>query len=153
MISVDWATLAGPQPFYEIAAANTKPVGYLAADFISYLVDIFDASSLEDFHPVGFSLGGQVVGHLGYRLNGTLPRITGLDPAGPLFHTVPPNERLDKSDADFVDVVHTAGLWIGTDETVGHVDFYPNGGHAPQPGCHDDIGLGCSHQRAPVTFA
>ena len=38
--------------------------------------------------------------------------------SGFLFHTVPPSERLDKTDAQFVDVVHTAGLWIGTDEVV-----------------------------------
>ena len=118
VISVDWGSLAGPSPFYEIAAKNTKPVGYLAADLITYLVETFESLTYDDFHPIGFSLGGQVVGHLGYHLNGTLARITGLDPAGPLFHTVPPSERLHKMDAKFVDVVHAAGLWIGTDEPV-----------------------------------
>ena len=36
---------------------------------------------------------------------------------------------------------------------VGQVDFYPNGGEAPQPGCEneDPFGLGCSHARAPVS--
>ena len=38
--------------------------------------------------------------------------------SGFLFHTVPPSERLDRSDAAFVDVLHTAGLWIGSDEVV-----------------------------------
>ena len=38
--------------------------------------------------------------------------------AGFLFHTVPPSERLDRSDAHFVDVLHSAGLWIGSDEVV-----------------------------------
>ena len=34
---------------------------------------------------------------------------------------------------------------------VGHVDFYPNDGKAPQPGCNGEpIGLDCSHQRAHV---
>ena len=34
---------------------------------------------------------------------------------------------------------------------VGHVDFYPNSGMAPQPGCKGEpIGLDCSHQRANV---
>ena len=37
-------------------------------------------------HPVGMSLGAHVVGHLGYRLNGSLARITGLDPAGYTSH-------------------------------------------------------------------
>ena len=39
--------------------------------------------------------------------------------SGFLFHTVPPSERLDKTDAVFVDVLHSAGLWIGSDEVVG----------------------------------
>ena len=127
-----------------------------------------------------------MAGHLGYKLQGKLPRITGLDPAGFLFHNVPHrqvkflvqyltttwhlhkfqlnlhfvlamrrplkgidlvgelnntsfegcatwwpfyvlnlilvshpySERLDPSDALFVDVIHSAGLWIGMDEAV-----------------------------------
>jgi hypothetical protein len=37
-------------------------------------------------------------------------------------------DRLDASDAQFVDVVHTAGKWVGNDDILGHVDFYPNDG-------------------------
>ena len=55
---------------------------------------------------------------MGYRLSGRLSRITGLDPAGFLFHNVPASERLDPSDASFVDIIHSAGLWIGMDEAV-----------------------------------
>ena len=35
---------------------------------------------------------------------------------------------------------------------VGHIDFYPNNGQAPQPGCENEEpwGMGCSHERAPV---
>ena len=32
---------------------------------------------MSSVHPVGFSLGAQVAGHLGYKLNGKLSRITG----------------------------------------------------------------------------
>ena len=64
--------------------------------------------------------------------------ITGLDPAGPLHINVNPAFRLDKSDADKVDVIHTDTERAGTkrEETVGHIDFFPNGGDK-QPGCLD----------------
>ena len=37
---------------------------------------------------------------------------------GFLWHTAPPEEKLSPDDAQFVDVIHSAGLWIGTDEKV-----------------------------------
>ena len=43
-------------------------------------------------------------------------------------------KRLSKSSAEFVDVVHTTGKMVSIHEPLGHVDFYPNGGSAPQPG-------------------
>jgi len=40
---------------------------------------------------------------------------------------------LNPSCADLVDVIHTDSL-LGLFTAVGHIDFYPNGGHN-QPGC------------------
>lgn len=67
----------------------------------------------------------------------------GLDPAGPLFEGYDVSVRLDKSDANYVDVVHSNGEAIyvggfGISEPIGHVDFYPNGGRA-QRGCSSFI--------------
>lgn len=43
---------------------------------------------------------------------GRVARITGLDPALPLFEGLPIDQRLDASDAEFVDVIHTdAGIF------------------------------------------
>ena len=81
VISVDWELLAGPSPYYFLASDNVIPVGFRIGAFVTFLVDNFGCS-LDDFHPTGFSLGGQVVGNVGHALNGELPRITGLDPAG-----------------------------------------------------------------------
>ena len=61
---------------------------------------------------------------------------SGLDPALPGFQLGKgPNDRLDPTDANFVDVIHTAAGILGISITAGHVDFYPNGGTPFQPGC------------------
>jgi hypothetical protein len=62
-----------------------------------------------------------------------------MDPASPNFESQNATVRVDKTDAKFVDVIHTNGDSIFTGSVgmftaVGHVDFYPNGGKQ-QPGC------------------
>jgi len=154
VISVDWRWLAGPVPWYGIAVANARKVGARAGQLLSFLKENVQLN-YDDVHVLGFSLGGQLVAFIGQELNGVLPRITGLDPAGFLYHTAPADEKLTPDDAQFVDVIHSGGLWIGTDEPVGHIDFYPNHGQAPQPGCENEEpwGFGCSHERAPTFFS
>lgn len=61
-------------------------------------------------------------------------RITALDPAFPGFHRKD-IKSLNRDDADFVDVIHTDGGYFGEPGPTGTVDFFPNSGHAPQPGC------------------
>ena len=53
---------------------------------------------------------------------------TGLDPAGPMFARYHVDVRLDPTDADFVDAIHTDSNMFGLSATAGHIDFYPNGG-------------------------
>lgn len=48
--------------------------------------------------------------------------------------------RLDSTDAQFVDVMHTCGGLYSYFEPCGDVDFYPNRGHYNQPGCVIDFG-------------
>ena len=68
--------------------------------------------------------------------------MTGLDAAAPLFEHEDLDVRLDESDAEFVDGIHTStkkvaiATGIGMMKQVGHVDFYVNGG-PKQPGCLD----------------
>ena len=62
-----------------------------------------------------------------------------MDPAGPLFEAQDPRARLDESDAQFVDVIHSNGEQLilgglGSWQPMGDVDFYPNGGKM-QSGC------------------
>jgi len=66
-----------------------------------------------------------------------------LDPAGVLF--TEPTDRVSKEDTDLLDVIHTCGKYLGLAETIGHIDFYPNGGTPAQPGCNFDwSGEDCS---------
>ncbi|XP_023366013.1 endothelial lipase [Otolemur garnettii] len=126
-----------------------------------------DDFSLENVHLIGYSLGAHVAGYAGNFVKGTVGRITGLDPAGPMFEGVDIHKRLSPDDADFVDVLHTYtrsfGLSIGIQMPVGHIDIYPNGGDF-QPGCglNDVLGsiaygtitevMKCEHERAVHLF-
>jgi hypothetical protein len=60
--------------------------------------------------------------------------VSGLDPAMPFFVTFNRDQKLDASDAAFVDVIHTNAFVQGKIEASGDVDFYVNGG-ITQPGC------------------
>lgn len=62
--------------------------------------------------------------------------LTGLDPARPAFEDcIGPENHLDRTDAEFVDIIHSCAGFLGFKNPIGHVDFYPNGGSPPQPGC------------------
>ncbi|XP_076546775.1 endothelial lipase isoform X2 [Osmia lignaria lignaria] len=136
VIVVGWGILAAD--IYPLAANNTRRVGEFLGDFLEFLNH---ESNLEykDVHISGHSLGSHVAGFAGAYLDGRIGRITGLDPASPLFETisgiVDPEFRLDPTDAQFVDVIHTSGPAFGFLAPLGHADFYPNNGTFPQPGC------------------
>ncbi|KAG8182873.1 hypothetical protein JTE90_024616 [Oedothorax gibbosus] len=162
VIVVDWSF--GNFIPYTKAAANTEPVGEEIARLLISLIEQYGAKP-EKFHLIGHSLGSHVAGYVGERVKG-LKRISGLDPATYLFKNVHPKSKLDKRDAEFVDVIHTDGGGIGIKEPVGHVDFYPNGGEI-QTGCTASNSLRallehgvvegarnviCSHMRAPYLF-
>ncbi|KAL4236540.1 hypothetical protein ACF0H5_004925 [Mactra antiquata] len=134
VIAVDWQH--GADLPYEQATANTRVVGAQIARLVQ--VSGADANTV---HIIGHSLGAHVAGYAGERLS-HLGRISGLDPASPYFENMDIQVRLDPSDADFVDVIHTddgglKNLGFGCTQELGHVDFYPNGGQK-QPGCAGD---------------
>lgn len=169
VIVVDWekgATL----PNYVQAAGNTRLVGHRIACLIRLISAKYGLSG-NSYHLIGFSLGAHVAGFAGMEIRNStnedslwIDRITGLDPASPLFEGYEANDRLDPSDAQFVDVIHSNGDGVlrggfGSLQPMGHVDFYPNGGRV-QVGCNSvllsaisDIIYGkwqslCNHRRA-----
>lgn len=104
---------------------------------------------VQNIHLVGHSLGAHIGGFAGKAFQiiepgKILPRITGMDPAGPCFFRSESDMRLDSGDAAFVDVIHTNIGVYGINKTIGHVDFYPNNGGLRQPGCLESV---CSHNR------
>lgn len=84
----------------------------------------------------GRAYGSESILLLTYVLSRNVALRAGLDPAGPGFEYVAlRTDRLDFTDAEFVDVIHTASGTAGYSKSIGTVDFYPNGGQPPQPGC------------------
>lgn len=71
---------------------------------------------------VGHSLGSHIAGVAGKqvkRLTGRqIGRIMALDPAGPCFGGSA-DGRIDRGDADYVEVIHTNGGALGLKEPVG----------------------------------
>ena len=173
---------------YANQAVNTIVVGRQTAFLLFRLVTEGKVKA-QNIHIIGHSLGAQIAHFAGsyytelverlrsnqlpddvmskvevYEIPSKVGRITGLDPAAPLFDGYP-GSYLNKEDASFVDVIHTSIVPgngelrpviitdppLGTRQSVAHVDFYPNGGFAPQPEClklNELHNVACSHNRA-----
>ncbi|XP_033334506.2 pancreatic triacylglycerol lipase [Megalopta genalis] len=147
IIAIDYRQLADNENYFvDVEHVND------AGSAIANALDILVARGLNpnNIHIIGHSLGGQVAAFVGSHTNFTVARITGLDPAGPLFYT---GRYLRASDAAFVDIIHTDEGAVGQPYNSGDVDFLPNGGHRPQPGCSvlpftHDPEVNCNHHRS-----
>lgn len=155
VIVVDWGQAA--QPPYTQAVANARMVGALVADMIMHIQDKYSVAG-SDFHLIGYNVGAHIAGYAGERVKG-IGRITGLDPADPYFANTDKVVRLDPTDADFVDVIHTGGSTFDaspnrpTVQDYGHLDFYPNGGaplECQEPGIRRYVS--CNDQRSQQYF-
>ncbi|CAL8313210.1 unnamed protein product [Merluccius merluccius] len=153
VVVVDWNRGAANLNYFT-AVANTWHAAHNLTAFIVNMQE--EGASLGEVHLIGVSLGAHLAGFVGANLKGKIGRITGLDPAGPMFTTATPAERLDPSDAMFVDVLHTDMDSFGLNGVHGHIDYYANGG-ADQPGCPKTIFSGksyfvCDHQRSVFLY-
>ncbi|KAI3373624.1 hypothetical protein L3Q82_022216 [Scortum barcoo] len=153
VIVVDWNHGATNMNYLKAVENTHKAASNLTA-FIKKMQE--HGASLSSIHMIGVSLGAHISGFVGANLNGSIGRITALDPAGPQFRGTLPEERLDSGDAQFVDVLHTDIDALGFREPLGHIDFYANGG-TDQPGCPKTILSGgsyfkCDHQRSVLLY-
>lgn len=124
-----------------------------------------------DIHLIGHSLGAHVVGLTGMKLKDKkfiIDRVTGnnrnivklkmikpsvvqckcsffsgLDPARPFFEFPPFLSGITKDAGSFVNIIHTNSGVLGYESSIGHADFYPNGGDS-QPHC-------CSESESELT--
>ncbi|KAG6461123.1 hypothetical protein O3G_MSEX012436 [Manduca sexta] len=154
VITVDWSSTAD-SIFYNWVANQTITIGAQIAIFLEELKKLYNVSG-DQIHLIGHSLGAHVMGIAAHQSNLTIGRITGLDPARPLFEypSRDNTEKLDSTDAKFVDIIHTCGGVLGIESAVGTADFYPNSGIPPQPGCDSiqKIFEACSHGRSQIYF-
>lgn len=145
----DWSKPANA--FYTVAFNAVPQVGKFLGDFIKLMYDNYNINGT-NFRLIGHSLGAHISGAVGTEVGGDIEYIVGLDPARPLFFMEYPDRRLDSTDAKFVEVIHTNAGGLGFKSSIGHADFFPNGG-TKQTGCKFDILGTCAHSRAYTYFA
>ncbi|XP_045768695.1 lipase member H-like [Maniola jurtina] len=83
---------------------------------------------------IGFSLGAHFMGEAGkeFQTSGQIiPLLIGLDPAGPLFLV----RGINPQCAVFVCILHTNPSGLGTTQSRGRVDVWPNCPSRVQPAC------------------
>lgn len=106
--------------------------------FYRYVISLIKRCnvSLDDIIFTGNSLGAHVTGfaskEIQKRRYGKIRLLLGVDPAWPLFARKGRNNRLHKTDAENVIVLHSSS--IGITWPIGNVNLYFNGGYR-QPGC------------------
>ncbi|KAL7020688.1 hypothetical protein ACKWTF_011609 [Chironomus riparius] len=157
-IAVDWSAYSRfvfGVPYF----SNVKKLQQICEDIAGQLelIRTQGCSCYKNIYIVGHSLGGQCAGLIGRHLrkisnnNFVIPKIYALDPAGPDFEDYKLQSTfgcISRNDADYVQIIHANGHRYGMVNSVGHADFYPNGGMS-QPGCSDDV---CSHTFAWIFY-
>ncbi|CBY41148.1 unnamed protein product, partial [Oikopleura dioica] len=153
VIILDWEGEASSINYVE-SAQNARVIAAAGAILLSDAVQ--NGIKPENIHITGHSLGGQLMGFLAQRFQAVtggkrIGRFTPLDAAGPIFDECPAEARVDETDANYVDFIHTdSGRLpaLSMAANVGDADFYVNDGRH-QPGCPTpSLDTNCEHQRA-----
>ncbi|KAG5314046.1 LIPP lipase, partial [Acromyrmex insinuator] len=150
IILIDWRAAANH--LYSKSARSTP----IVSQYVALLIDFLENNASLDPDRttiIGYSLGGHIASLSARFATGKIREVVALDPAGPYFEYKEPGERVDKTDAILVQVIHTCIKYIGIKSAIGTSDFYVNGGEE-QPGCGRIRWIGnlmaitCAHMRA-----
>ncbi|XP_012239344.1 LOW QUALITY PROTEIN: pancreatic triacylglycerol lipase-like [Bombus impatiens] len=152
VIILDWSEIAD-KLIYSVVAEIVPHVAQRTASFINFMRTEAGLRT-SNLKIVGHSFGAQIAG-LSAREVGKSSRVAeviALDPSNVMFQHKKPGERLDKSDAENVQIIHTCAGGHGYYLSVGTSDFYANDGRH-QPGCGIDLFGICAHLRSYKFFA
>ena len=111
ILVVDWREYSGWLLSHFTTCLDVDKIGDVVGEYLHFLKGnglLPSAGDLEAVRLVRHSLSAHLSANAGdyiKRQKGRLGRITGLDAAGPGYHTS--THRLDSGDAKFVDVMHT----------------------------------------------
>ena len=113
---------------------NSQNGRLIARQAVKFLKSALSAGvKAENIHIIGHSMGAHIASFIAKEFqnhddhNLKIGRVTGLDPAGPFFENCNKGARLDMSDADLVDIIHTNPGQLpnqGIDIPIGHFDYF-----------------------------
>ncbi|XP_055386274.1 uncharacterized protein LOC129615200 [Condylostylus longicornis] len=146
---------------YVGASSSVKKVGTLIGKFTKFLN--CNGASYSNMYLIGHDIGAHVAGAAGQSIApNKYKTIYGLDPSNIGFDGASPENRLDPTDAEYVEVLSTDVFQYGygANAPIGHAVLLPNNGRRPQLGCPTDPNsafdinkLYCSHASAADIFA
>ncbi|XP_065216342.1 lipase member H-like isoform X2 [Planococcus citri] len=150
LIITNWDSYAFSTFMYS-RNVTTPILSQIIGKFVQKLIDF--GTDSKKIHLIGHSAGGQAVALAAKMVTPKVGRITAYDPQGSCFSFLPPDQRISKEDADYVEIVHcTVGSHGMPLNITGDSTFYMNGGLL-QPYCrHQPVPLmaGCSHMLCEV---
>ncbi|XP_031639722.1 pancreatic triacylglycerol lipase-like [Contarinia nasturtii] len=142
LMIVDWS-----QASYQMYDVSRRLTSQVALRIAQILDAYLQANNIDSglVQIIGHSLGAHIAGNVGRSMKSRVGRITGLDPAAPLYLKWS-YDAIRITDAPFVDIIHTNGERLGESWARGHADFYPNFGIVSQPGCEQkDVSTLCTY--------
>lgn len=109
LLIVDWSQAS--YQMYDVSRTLTSQVAHRVSEILERFITENDIDR-GLVHLIGHSLGAHIAGNVGRYMGGTLGRITGLDPAAPLYIKWS-YDAIQITDATFVDIIHTNGEGLG----------------------------------------